>query len=112
MELSHKTISGEVTCLQLAGNLDIAGVLAVETRVLAYCGGDKPRVLIDLSETRFIASLGIRLLLQAIKTAVARGGSLLLWNPTATAGSVLEISGLGTHVFCGTEVEAHKKLTS
>jgi hypothetical protein len=31
MELSHKTISGEVTCLQLAGNLDIAGVLAVET---------------------------------------------------------------------------------
>lgn len=106
MQLSFAYIEGDVRLLNLAGNLDIAGTLAVETTVLAHCGGEQPRVLIDLSKTRFVSSLGVRLLLQSIKTVAARGGRLLLLNPSGPVSGVLDISGLASHVFRGVAAEA------
>ena len=105
MELICTEISNGVRHLQLKGDLDIAGVGAVETRFYAHCGGPQPKVLVDLSATGFVASLGIRLLLQAIKTVGARGGRLVLWNPRPAVSSALEISGLGQFVRQGTEAE-------
>lgn len=101
MELSFAEIGEDVRLLKLAGNLDLTGTLAVEVKVLASCGGERPLVLVDLSETRFVSSLGVRLLLQALKTVAGRGGRLLFLNPSAPVASVLEISGLSAHAFHG-----------
>jgi len=106
VQLSFAEIDGDVRRLNLAGNLDIAGTLAVETKVLAHCGGEQPLVLIDLAETLFVSSLGIRLLMQAIKTVAARGGRLFLLNPSAPVASVLDIAGLDSHIFRGGEAGA------
>ena len=106
MNLEVSEIQNGVRLIKVTGNLDIAGVGAVETRFYANCGGEKPRVLVDLSATNFIASLGIRLLIQAIKTVSARGGRLLLLNPAPLAASALDISGLGQYVVRGNEAEA------
>jgi anti-anti-sigma regulatory factor len=46
------------------------------------------------------------MLLQAIKTVSARGGRLVLLNPTNIVDSALDISGLGPHVVRGGETEA------
>ena len=105
MELIYTEIASAVRRIQLKGNLDIAGVGAVETRFYAHCGGPQPRVLVDLSATGFVASLGIRLLLQAIKTVTARGGRLILWNPLPAVATALEISGLGQFIRHGSEAE-------
>ena len=105
MELICTEIGNGVRHLQLKGDLDIAGVGAVETRFYAHCGGPQPKVLVDLSATGFVASLGIRLLLQSIKTAVARGGRLILWNPRPAVAAALEISGLGQFVRHGSAAE-------
>jgi|688.fasta_scaffold591893_2 anti-anti-sigma factor len=106
MELSLAEIGEDVRLLKLAGNLDLTGTLAVEVKVLACCGGERPLVLIDLSETRFVSSLGVHLLLQALKTVAGRGGRLLFLNPSAPVASVLEISGLSAHAFRGSEADA------
>jgi anti-sigma B factor antagonist len=106
MNLEFSTLSNDVSRIKLNGDLDIAGVGAVETRFYAHCAGNPPRVLVDLSGVDFIGSLGIRLLLQAIKTVSARGGRLVLLNPTKMVDSALDISGLGQHVVRGSETEA------
>lgn len=112
MNLEFSKLQNDVRCIKLDGDLDIAGVGSVETRFYAYCAGDPPRVLVDLSGVGFIASLGIRMLLQAIKTVSARRGRLLLLNPAKIVHSALDISGLGQYIVLGTEAEASVALLS
>ena len=106
MNLEFSNLPNGANHIKLDGDLDIAGVGAVETRFHAHCAGNPPRVIVDLSEVGFVGSLGIRLLLQAIKTVSARGGRLVLLNPTNIVDSALDISGLGSHVVRGSEAEA------
>jgi anti-anti-sigma regulatory factor len=77
-------------------------VRAVETRFFTR---RREAARVDL-QPPIIASLGIRLLIQAIKTVSARGGRLLLLNPAPSAASALDISGLGQYVVRGSEAEA------
>jgi anti-anti-sigma factor len=110
MNLEFSKLPNDVCRIRLDGDLDIAGVGAAETRFFAYCGGNPPRVLVDLSRVGFVSSLGIRMLLQAIKTVSARGGRLVLLNPTKIVDSTLDISGLGNYVVRGDEAEASAAL--
>ena len=106
MKLEFSELPNSVRLIKLDGNLDIAGVGSVETQFYARCGGHDPRVLVDLAATGFVSSLGIRMLLQAIKTVSARGGRLLMWNPAPPVTSTLDISGLAQFVVRGSEAEA------
>jgi anti-anti-sigma factor len=92
--LTATTLDDGSRLLKIDGNLDLAGVGAIETRLYAYCGGENPQVAIDLSDVHFVASLGIRLLLQAAKTIKSRHGSIRFIHPTETARMALEIAGL------------------
>lgn len=106
MNLEFSALPNGASRIKLDGDLDIAGVGAVETRFYAHCAGDPPRIVVDLSGVGFVGSLGIRLLLQAIKTVLARGGRLVLLNPTKLVDTTLDISGLGQHVARGSEADA------
>jgi anti-sigma B factor antagonist len=106
MNLESSKLPNDVTRLKLDGDLDMAGVGAVETPFIALCTGNPPRVLVDLSGVYFVASLGIRMLLQAIKSVSARGGRLVLLNPTKIVASALDFSGLGQYVMRGSEADA------
>lgn len=103
--LEAREIDGGVKILQLAGNLDLRGTQAVEQNVLKLCEGYRPRLLLDLSATDMVVSLGIRMLLQAIKTASAHGGRLLLLNPSPAVSTALEFSGLSQFIARGKESE-------
>ena len=106
MKLEFSTLPNGAGRIKLNCDLDMAGVAAVETRFFEHCAGTPPQVLVDLSGVGFIGSFGIRMLLQAIKTVSARGGRLILLNPTKLVDSALDISGLGPHVMRGGEAEA------
>src|SRR6266446_4240318 len=105
MTLELRELTNGVRIIKLDGNLDIAGVDAVEKRFCTHCAGNLPRVLLDLSATGFVTSLGIRMLLQGIKIVSARGGRLLMLNPAQVVAFALDISGLGRFVVRGSEAE-------
>ena len=109
MNLQSSELANSVTYVKLDGNLDVSGVGEVETRFHALCSGNRARVLVDLAATGFVGSLGVRMLLQAIKTVSAKGGRLLLLNPGSSVASTLEFSGLGQFVTSGTAAEAAKR---
>ena len=94
MELHYKELENKIRLIKMIGKLDITGVGMIETKFTGYCAGENPRVLVDLSDIEFLASIGIRLLMLNAKSILGRGGRMVLINPSPEVRSVLEITGI------------------
>jgi anti-anti-sigma factor len=94
MELQYSELENKIRLLKLTGILDIVGVGEIETRFTEYCAGENTRVIVDLSEVDFLASIGIRLLMLNAKSISSRGGRMVLLCPQPDVKSVLEITGI------------------
>ena len=94
MELQYSELPNNIRLIKLKGKLDIIGTGEIETKFAGYCGGENVRVVVDLSEVDFIASIGIRLLTLTAKSAGSRGGKMVLLNPAPDVDHVLDVTGI------------------
>jgi anti-anti-sigma factor len=94
MELSFNELENGVRLLKLKGDLDVQGVGEIETKFAAFTAVDKPKVLVDLQDVPFIASIGIRMLVSTTKVVVRRGGKLFLVCPPPNVLDVLKMAGI------------------
>jgi anti-anti-sigma factor len=94
MKLHYRELENDIRLIKLVGDLDITGVNEIETKFAGYCAGENARVVVDLSEVGFLASIGIRLLTLNAKSVASRGGRMVLLHPTPQVRSVLEITGI------------------
>src|SRR5215510_10097472 len=94
MELQYSELENGISMIKLIGKLDIVGVGEIETKFAGYCAGDGVRVIVDLTDVDFLASIGIRLLTLTAKSVTSRGGKMVLLNPTPEVERVLEITGI------------------
>lgn len=94
MELQFKTLDTDIRLLKVIGRLDMMGTGEIETRFTDHCVGDKVRVIVDLSEVDFLASIGIRLLTVAAKSVAKHGGMMVLLDPNPNVRNVLEMAGI------------------
>jgi anti-anti-sigma factor len=104
IRLEARDLDG-VQIVKLSGHLDIRGVTNIEPRFHEIFEAPHPQVLVDFSTTDSLSSLGIRMLLQGIKNAAARGGRTLILNPTPQVSDALETAGLGPFIARGSESE-------
>src|SRR5690242_20065316 len=94
MEIYYSEQGSGIRLIKLSGTLDIVGTGAIETKFTGYCSGENVRVVVDLSEVNFLASIGIRLLMMNAKSISTRGGKMALLNPIPDVHSVLEVTGI------------------
>jgi anti-anti-sigma factor len=94
MEMHYSELNKGISLIKLSGKLDIIGTGEIETKFMGYCAGEKVRVVVDLSEVDFLASIGIRLLVLTAKSIASRNGKMALLNPTPEVHHVLEITGI------------------
>lgn len=94
MKMSYSELDNKISLIKLSGELDMIGTGEIETKFAGYCSGDKVRVVVDLSEVNFLASIGIRLLILTAKSVASRGGKMVLLNPTPDVYNVLEMTGI------------------
>lgn len=94
MDLQYSALDNHIRLIKLSGKLDIIGTGEIETRFAGYCGGENVRVIVDLSDVDFLASIGIRLLTLTAKSVASRGGKMVLLNPNPDVQHVLEITGI------------------
>ena len=94
MELQYRELQNNIRLIKLIGKLDISGVGAVETKFTGYCAGENPRVLVDLSDVEFLASIGIRLLTVNAKSIASRGGKMALLSPSPEVKNILDVTGI------------------
>ena len=92
--MHYSELDNGINLIKLGGKLDIIGSSEIENKFAGYCSGDKVRVIVDLAQVDFLASIGIRLLVLTAKSVSARGGKMVLLNPTAEVQGVLEVTGI------------------
>ena len=94
MQLQYNELDNNIRCIKLIGKLDIIGAGEIETEFAGYCSGEKPRVLVDLSEVDFLASIGIRTLVLTTKSVASRCWKMALVSPSLDVQNVLEVTGI------------------
>jgi anti-sigma B factor antagonist len=94
MELRYSELDKNIRFIKLIGKFDILGMDEIKTRFTGYCAGDGVRVIVDLSEVDYLASIGIQLLTLNAKSLVTRRGRMVLLKPNANVKSVLEMTGV------------------
>lgn len=94
MDLQYSEMETGIRLIKLIGRLDITGVGAIENSFSGHSAGENPRVIIDLSDVEFLASIGIRLLTLSAKSIASRGGRMVLLSPNPDVKDVLDITGV------------------
>jgi anti-anti-sigma factor len=78
MSISHTDVGDNLRKIVILGRLDISGTGSVADELEKLISVPKKGVIVDLSGLKFLASLGIRALLQSAKAVEERGGRLVL----------------------------------
>lgn len=97
MAIDFKDTGDNFRQIMLTGRLDSVGVDAVSVQFAALAATARRRVVVDLSEVSFLASLGIRLLVLNAKALNARGGRMVLYvGSNAQVGGTIEATGISS----------------
>lgn len=106
MKIEKKSLGPDLVLVVLDGRLDIGGAAQVEPEFKAACA-EAQVLLVDLSGTPFMASIGIRLLLAGAKGLHRKGGVMRLFACDPQVEKVLRATGVDQLVsIYGTRDEA------
>jgi anti-anti-sigma factor len=97
MEMTIETIADGIIKVNLAGRLDILAAQQIDLQFNVIAGSHR-KVIVDLEQVPFMASMGIRTLLIGAKTIKSKGGRMALLKPVLEVEKVLTTSGTDTVV--------------
>jgi anti-anti-sigma factor len=95
MDWKVSNLANGVTLVEVTGRMDVPGALRADP-AFAEIAEANDKVIVDLSQLAFLASLGIRTLVTTSKTLRAKEGNLVLLNPQPNIEQVLRSSGIDT----------------
>lgn len=108
MDVSEKTLEGNITQITLSGRMDHEGVSQIDTRFSGMAAAPRMAIIVDMEKVPFLASLGIRLLLINARAVSVRGGKMALLNVERNVAMVLEIAGIDKVIPVYHDIEAAK----
>jgi anti-anti-sigma factor len=106
MDLQVQQMADGIDRVSLVGRLDSAGVEAIDSRLTSVTTAESARVVLDLSQVSFLASIGIRSLLTTARAIKRRGGRMALLSPQSMVAEVLEVTGIATIIPIYHDIEA------
>lgn len=89
MSASFQDIGADLRKIMVSGRLDMEGTDTVSARLMELIAEPKKGVVVDLSAVRFLASVGIRVLVASAKAVQQRGGKLAI---VVASGSTVAMS--------------------
>jgi|SRR5271170_7990342 len=89
----EKKISGESLELLLTGRIDGLAANELEVEVLAAIKQGNKAIYVNLAQSTFLCSAGIRVLLQYHRQMKGKGLTLLVTRPSPEVASALEMTG-------------------
>jgi len=95
MEMKVERLEDDVTRIVLVGRLDIQGAQQIDLQFSAVTNGPK-RIVVDVEQVSFLASMGIRTLILGAKAVSSKGGRMVLLKPNTDVEKVLVGSGTDT----------------
>jgi anti-sigma B factor antagonist len=95
MSASYEDVGADLRQITISGRLDMEGADAVSARLMELVEEPKKGVVVDLSAVRFLASVGIRVLIASAKAVHQRGGKLaVVVAPGSSVSMSLEATGV------------------
>ena len=106
------TVAGDVVVARVGGDIDLANTPTVSAKILEAIPNDAVGLVLDLSDVRYIDSVGIRMLFNFVRTLHAsRQGMAVALPADAPVRKLLKITHLDeAAVFQETIEEATKAL--
>ena len=94
MGLEINTIlENDVVIVKLLGNLDTNTAPEAEEKINHWLEKDSKKMVIDLEESKYISSAGLRVFLATAKKMNAAGGAVKFCSPNDVVKEILDISG-------------------
>ena len=92
MKITVQEIEGKLVAT-LAGEMDTAAAVEAEAALQPLCESSGKDVVLDCTELEYIASSGLRVLLNVLKKVKAGGSRIVLKNVNEVIRDVLELTG-------------------
>ena len=92
MEIKVSDIK-DIKLVRIIGSLDTNTAAEAESAINELLAQGILKIIIDLSETGYVSSAGLRIFLATAKKITASGGAVKLCSPNAVVKEVLDISG-------------------
>ena len=90
MLISVSMIEDGIKLISLNGSFDITGPQEIESRFTIETAAETANIIVDLSEVKFMASIGIGMMVRAARALFARKGKLVFMNPQPIVWQSLE----------------------
>jgi len=97
MKMQVHTQPEGIAEILLNGDLDAKGTGEIEMQFVAVTNAES-KVLLNMADVGFLASIGIRTILSASKILNRRGGKLVLLSPSQAVEQVLTTCGVNSVV--------------
>lgn len=86
----------EVVVVNLVGNLDTNTAPEAEAAINESLASGTKKMVINLGETKYVSSAGLRVFLATAKKMTAAGGAVKLCSANEVVKEILDISGFST----------------
>lgn len=99
--------NGDISIIDFTGKLETGTSPAAEAAINELLDSGSTRIIINLAETDYVSSSGLRVLLVTAKKISAVSGKLKICQPNEVVNEILDISGFSTILdVCSSESEA------
>ncbi len=112
MQFDSETLDWGALRVRLSGRMDISGVDAISVPLAALAATESRTIVLDLEGVEFLASIGVRAILQNARAQHLRGGVLVVASPRPLVAEVLQAAGVGHVVPIVPDIDAARSALS
>jgi anti-anti-sigma factor len=94
IQLNEVQLDDRITHVAIVGQLDVAGLHAIDVRFHGYTAARRRPTLVDLSGLEFISSLGMGMLVSCARSLQRFGAKMVLLNPRPEVEETLKAVGI------------------
>lgn len=94
--MTVEDLPGDIRKIGFRGRFDVFGCEAIEEAFLETAADQKRRIVVDMSQINFLATIGIRLLTIVARAQEHHGGHFVLCSPQETVRWSLATAGIDT----------------
>ena len=86
----------EIVVIKFIGNLDTSTSPEAETEINDWLSKNTKKMVVNLKETTYVSSVGLRVFLATAKKMTASSGAVKFCCPNEVVKEILDISGFST----------------
>jgi anti-anti-sigma factor len=112
--IQHRDLAEDIRIVTLSGRLDMLGMDEVALRFTSLTAAVPRRIMVDLTGVSFLASIGIRSIIESARALERRGGRMvLLLGDNEAVKTTLGTTGIASVIpFAADEAEARHLLAA